>query len=206
MAIANRADIKKEKIKTCEEFAALFISIVKRESFSYNEVRIILSSLKTSMQTNGIAVRYKVTDKTNIEHLTTKQFLANTETKNDLSMYLAGKVDIHLSNLDYVVVYGNTCITNMINLNETLFDYNQEEADTGIVFQVFDVSERDPFTNLVISCSDADVLLIHLITFVNAYSKLETTNSSCKQFKEKHANSRRRSMQSSAWFSFIFRV
>ena len=114
------------------------------------------------MRTNGIAVRYKVTDKTNIEHLTTKQFLANTETKNDLSMYLAGKVDIHLSNLDYVVVYGNTCITNMINLNETLFDYNQEEADTGIVFQVFDVSERDPFTNLVISCSDTDVLLILL--------------------------------------------
>ena len=162
MAIANRADIKKEKIKTCEEFAALFISIVKRESFSYNEVRIILSSLKTSMQTNGIAVRYKVTDKTNIEHLTPKQFLANTETKNDLSMYLAGKVDIHLSNLDYVVVYGNTCITNMINLNETLFDYNQEEADTGIVFRVFDVSKRDLFTNLVISCSDTDVLLILL--------------------------------------------
>ena len=38
-------------------------------------------------QTNRIPVRYKVTNKTNIEHLTTKQFLANIETKNNLTMH-----------------------------------------------------------------------------------------------------------------------
>ena len=43
-------------------------------------------------------------------------------------MYLAGKVDIYLNNLDYVVVYGNTYITNLMNSKETSFDYNQEEA------------------------------------------------------------------------------
>ena len=133
MAVFNRVYIKKEKIKACDEFATSFINIIKRESLSYNEVRIIfdrytLPSLKTSMRTkrtNGVAVRYKVTDKTNIEHLTTKQFLANIETRNDLTMYLAKKVEIYLNNLDYVVVYENTCITNMMNVKETLFDYNQ---------------------------------------------------------------------------------
>ena len=95
MVIANTINIKKEK--TCDESATSFTNIVKRESLSYNEERIILSSLKTFLwtkRTNGIAVRYKVTDKTNIENLTKKQFLANIETENDLTMYLAGKVDI----------------------------------------------------------------------------------------------------------------
>ena len=116
-------------------------------------------------RTNGITVRYKVTDKTNIEHLTTKQFLAKIEVKNDLSMYLAEKVEIYLNDLGYVFVYRNTCITNMMNLKETLFDYNQEGADKGIVLHAFDISERDPFTDLVISCSDTDVLLI--LSFYN---------------------------------------
>ena len=64
-----------------------------------------------------------------------------------------------MNNLDYVVVYGHTCITNIINLKET-FDYNQEEADTGIASHTLDVSQRDPFTDLVIPWSDTDVLLI----------------------------------------------
>lgn len=41
----------------------------------------------------------------------------------------------------YVVVYGNTCIINTMNLKETLSDYNQEEADTGKVLHALDVSE-----------------------------------------------------------------
>ena len=149
MAVVNRVDIKKKTKKTDDEFATSLINIIKRKSLSYNEAGIIfdkytLSSLKTSMRakrTNGIAARFKVTDKTNIEHLTTKQFLANIETKNDLMMCLAEKVETYLNNLDYVVGYGNTCITNMMNLKETLFDYNQEEADTSIVLHALDVPE-----------------------------------------------------------------
>ena len=163
MAVINRVDIKEEETKTCDEFAASFIKITKRESLSYNEVRIIfdrytLSSLKTSMrtkQTDGTAVRYKVTDKTNIEHLTTKQLLVNIETKNDLTMFLAEKVEIYLNNLDYVVVYGNIW-------KHTCTRKHYLEADTGIVLHALDVSERDPFTDPVISCSDTDVLLILL--------------------------------------------
>ena len=101
-------------------------------------------------------------------------------------MYLAEKVEMCLNNLDYVVGYGNTCVTNMMNLKETLFDYNQEEADAGIILHALDVSERDLFTDLVISCSDTDVLLILSFYYEDLCSscilKLETTNSSRKQF------------------------
>ena len=47
----------------------------------------------------------------------------------------------------------------MMNLKETLFDYNREEADPGIILHVLDVSERDPLTDLVISCSDTDLFV-----------------------------------------------
>ena len=106
-------------------------------------------------------------------------------------MYLAEKVEIYLNNLDYVVGYGNTCITHMMNLKETLFDYNQEEADTGIVLHVLDVSERDPFTDLVISYSDTDVLLILLFYYEDLCPSciFKTRNNEFKlqTIHEKHA-------------------
>ena len=52
-----------------------------------------------------------------------------------------------------------------MNLKETLSDYNQEEADTGKVLHALHVSEWDPFTGLIISCSDTDVLLILLFYY-----------------------------------------
>ena len=65
MVVVNRVDIKKEKIKTYDEFATSFINMIKRESLSYNELRIIfdrykLSSLRTSVRakrTKRIALR-----------------------------------------------------------------------------------------------------------------------------------------------------
>ena len=50
-------------------------------------------------------------------------------------------------------VFGNTCKTN-ININENLFNFNQEEANTGIVLHALDVTQKNPYSELVISCSD----------------------------------------------------
>ena len=44
-------------------------------------------------------------------------------------------------------------------------DYDQEEADTGIVSLALNVTQRKPFFGLVISCSVTDVLLILLYYF-----------------------------------------
>ena len=40
----------------------------------------------------------------------------------------------------------HSCLTNISSINRELLDYNQEEADTGIVLHALDVSKNDPFT------------------------------------------------------------
>ena len=99
-----------------------------------------------------------------IGHLKTKEFLSAIVAKMKLTEYLSKKLNNTLT-LDFVVVYGNCCLTNISSLNRKLLHYNQEKADTGIVLHALDVSENDPFTVLVIACSDTIVLLILLNYF-----------------------------------------
>ena len=115
-------------------------------------------------RTKGVSVQYKISDTTQIGHRMTKQFLSAIKTKNELTEYLSNKVQLQL-HIEYVVVYGMTCVTNIIDLDPELKNYTHEEADTGIVLHAIDVCKRDPFTDLVISCSDTDVLLILLYYF-----------------------------------------
>ena len=96
--------------------------------------------------------------------MTSKQFLSSVKTKNELTIYLSKKLK-HQLNVDFVIVFGNTCITNLDDLDSNLKQYPHEEADTGIVLHVIDVSRRDPFTEIVVSCSDTDVFLILLHYF-----------------------------------------
>ena len=78
--------------------------------------------------------------------------------------------------LDSVVEYDNCCLTNISLLNRELFDYNQEEADTGIVLYALDMSKNDHFTELVIACSDTEVLLFLLNYFedINSFTIFKT--------------------------------
>ena len=62
-------------------------------------------------------------------------------------------------------VYGTTCDINIQDLDPTLFDHSQEEADTSIILHAIDVTQRNSFSDLVIRCSDTDVLLILLYYF-----------------------------------------
>ena len=62
-----------------------------------------------------------------------------SETKDDLTQYLAGKLVTALATVTYAIAFGNTCKKN-IDINENLFSYNQEEADTGIVLHALDVT------------------------------------------------------------------
>ena len=52
---------------------------------------------------------------------------------------------------------------NLVNFNDDLKNHTHEEADTLMILHAVDVTKRDPFTQLFISCSDTDVflLLIH---------------------------------------------
>ena len=70
-----------------------------------------------------------------------KEFLANNETKNDLTQYLAEKMVKALATVAYAIVFGNTYKTD-IDINENLFSYNQKEVDTGIALHALDVTQR----------------------------------------------------------------
>ena len=110
------------------------------------------------------AVHYKVSDATKIDHLKTKDFLSSIEAKKELTQYLSLKLSQHFVK-DYVVVFDKTVLTNIVDLDDNLRNYNHEEAGTGIVLHALDISKRDPFSELVVFCSDTDVLLILLHYF-----------------------------------------
>ena len=142
ISFVNAVDIQKFQIKNCSDFVKCFLNIIKTETNGYNEGRIIFDrydqkSLKanTSPKANPIAglsvVHYEVSDSTKIGHLTTNEFLSAIETKIKLTEYLSKKLN-DIMTLDFVVVYGNSCLTYISSINRELFDYNQEEADTGI--------------------------------------------------------------------------
>ena len=115
-------------------------------------------------------VHYKVTDSTRIAHLDTKEFLASIQTKSELTKYPSEKLVQQLK-VDYVAIHHKCLITNIPGLDPSLRNYSHEEADTGIVLNALDVSKHDPFTDLVISCSDTDVLLIP----INYYEQLTSS-------------------------------
>ena len=126
-----------------------------------------LQAQTRSKRTGNLPVHYRVLEETQIGHLDTKQFLSSIKTKNELTVYLGQKLASVMTSkpVDYVAVYKQTCLTNLQDLNLLLMNHNQEEADTSIVLYAIDVTQRNPSTDVVISCSDTDVLLILLNYF-----------------------------------------
>ena len=66
---------------------------------------------------------------------------------------------------DKRILYGNSLPTNVANLDKQPDNYTKEETETSIVFHLRDGTKRDPFSELVVMCSDTDVLFILLHYF-----------------------------------------
>ena len=146
MAFVNAVDIVKSQIKNCKDFVRTFLNIIQSEIniFDCYDPQSLKSNTRANRTKGLSAIRYKIADSTKIGHLKTKEFLSSIETKMELTEYLSLKLKETLK-IDYVLVYGNCCLTN-ISLDSSLFNYNQEEACTGIVLHALDVSRIDPFT------------------------------------------------------------
>ena len=71
----------------------------------------------------------------------TKQFLSAIKTKNELTEYLSSKVQMQLD-IEYVIVYGMTCIKNISDLDPELKNHTLEEADAGIVLHAIDFLQK----------------------------------------------------------------
>ena len=92
----------------------------------FNEVRLIFDhwhieeSFKAgtrSGRTGGETAQYKIADDTCIKHLTTKKFLSDIHTKNELTKYLSKKLYQALNGVAIAISYEKTCITNIADLS-----------------------------------------------------------------------------------------
>ena len=89
MAVVNKIDIKKMKLKSSSKFASAFVQKVEKEAQGFDKVHIIFDryteeSLKSGTRTGRTGaetVCYKISDNTVIEHLTAKQFLPDIKNK-----------------------------------------------------------------------------------------------------------------------------
>ena len=134
--------------------------------------RYIEESLKAgtrSARTGGETTRYKIR----------KKFLSDIHTKNELTNYLSKKLYQALNSVTFVISYEKMCITNVDKLNENLKSHSHEEADTCIFLHALDVTARNLFTELVVYCSDNDVLLQLLHYFNDICSSTIFRSTSC---------------------------
>ena len=111
-----------------------------------------------------------------LEYHTFQRSSLSIKIKNELTEYLSNKLAQYTTK-EYVIVYGNSLLTNVANLDEQLDNYTQEETDTGIALHAIDVTKRDPFTELVLMCSDIDVLilLLHYFEMMSSSTIFKTT-------------------------------
>ena len=150
MAVANRINIKKSKLKSCSDYASAFVNIIKREARDFHEIRVVLWQIHQQLtESNYVEVNEltvyrcatKFLMKTIIGHLSTKQFLSDIETKNDLTSYLGQKLALAI-NINFVAVFRNACITNIASLDDALKDHTHEEADTSIVHHALNITKK----------------------------------------------------------------
>ena len=79
-------------------------------------------------------------------------------------MYLSQRIETALTktNISYVISYKNKCSTNVRDFHYGLQGHNHEETDTLIILHCFQIGKIDPFREVVIVCSETDILLMLL--------------------------------------------
>ena len=102
-----------------------------------------------------------------------KKFLAHTETKRELTVYLSGYVaeSLEAINKKYCVVYETYCRSNILDMAPEMMEHDQEEADTIMILHAIDVSQRNSSSELYISSPDTGVFLLSIYYFPQIITK-----------------------------------
>ena len=119
--------------------------------------------VKTSNdRTNSTQIQYKVDDSTIIKHLKTSEFLSHIKAKQDMTVYLSKKLKTALTktNISYKLQ------KQMLDRRDGFWSwFIRAQSRRGWYlnyFTLFSSSKIDPFREVVIVCSDKDVLLMLL--------------------------------------------
>ena len=176
MAVVNSVT-KTEQMKTCQNFADVFLQIICNMAAQYDEVRLVFyryikASLKEQMRTKrtkGKSTYYHVKDNTLIQNISLKDFLSDIRTKRELTEYLADKVLHHSKSsnnrLKKLMVTSGTQTKGNVDIPCSLLTHSQEEADTLLLLHALNVSSD---ADLVVSSPDTYVLVL----LVYMYSSL----------------------------------
>ena len=173
MTVVQSLD-KPNWIKTCKDLSNHFLSELDSKFSQYREVHILFDrydmdkSLKTATRVHHQAgkqpIAFHVNDTTKIENTPLRDLLSHTNTKDELTVYLAAHVIEHgrETGKSYVVVSRDTVNASGMDVNH--LQSIQEEADTKIILHAVDAASRGAKT-LHIYSLDTDVLVLCLHRF-----------------------------------------
>ena len=162
---------KPQWIKTCTHLAEHFTARMVNKYGHLDEFHLVFDqydvplSLKTATrvqrQGNEQLICYHITDSTNIGKVPLKRLLAHTDTKKELTSYLAEKMLTKgkEEHINVVVAWSNNCEASHRDAKHLAS--TQEEADTKILLHAVDASSSGA-TSLQVHSPDTDVLVLSL--------------------------------------------
>ena len=174
MAVLHRIKLG-GPIKCCRNLAEAFLDLIMHESVGSKEIRVVFDryiedSLKSSTRDKRASdgttkTPYKIAEDTSLEKITMKKFLANDQTKIELTTFLGNFLVVKFNSLAvrFAVSYSNITKSNINAIDPNLNGHNHEEADTLMILHAIDVGKQNPFRKLLVKSPDTDVflLLIH---------------------------------------------
>jgi len=134
--------------------------------FPISNFRYIQQSLKArtrKKRTSGNETRYKISSNSDISKIPLKTLLANIETKQALTEYLAAYVMDSLEGTrKLAITFAKQTVTNISDFSDDMRCHDHEEADTLLILHAIGVAKRNPFTECIIVSPDTDVFLLLL--------------------------------------------
>lgn len=156
-------------VKTCSEFADLFLQGLDLKCQNYDAVHVVFdrydvgSSLKQKTreirQGKLLCCAYEVSDKTQLK-VPLRKFLSNVTNKDRLTSYLGSKTLSHFRNSEKAVVVATKDGAKSNILDVEHLNSDQEEADTLLILHAIDAARR--VDEVHISSPDTDVVVLAL--------------------------------------------
>ena len=172
---------KTDHIKTCSDFAQVFLDHLSNIPTNYDEVRFVFdrylnTSLKEQMRrkrTKGISTYYHVKDTTLIQNISLKDFLSYIKTMAKLTTYLAAKSTDHsksqINQLKKFMVTSGTETTGNTSIPATHLTHSHEEADTLLLLLAISIDKNAEVDN---ASTDTDVFLLMVQMYPNLPSDI----------------------------------
>ena len=141
-----------------------FCGTVSRIDIVFDQYRLL--SIKSTTRSKRVGRTRPIRKVINRDDLplpqTWKNFIALGENKEDLALFLSGKLATHTDTVNEVVVGGSTPngFSTTRGVIPTL-NANHEEADTKIIIHALEAIDAG-YGNIIVKCRDTDVLLLLL--------------------------------------------